>query len=260
MTAESPDVWKANLERAKKTMETFKEQAQLCGLILNTMWLMKDKLLDTLIAKWGKKELPPYQMFVSIYFVRNIMYLRGAYLLACGSLCEPSRDLLRTILETIMRGYLFIVNRKEAGLMYDQLMEKMKPEDRDFLRERKHWPFKFLLGELYTKATRRSLEKIIDKLSRSSHPSIRSAWLDLNYSEEGVKDCLDFILVLSYHNMQMMTESFLFFFDEDFKSAIKLTLKRIADFQKEVVILEPDKQKHSKKLRLKKGNFLEVLK
>lgn len=260
MSVKSPDVWEANLERTKKTMEIFREEAQLCSLILNSMWQMKDKLMNTIVTKWGRKELPPHQQFVAIYFVRNIMYLRGAYLLACGSLCEPSRDLLRTVMESLMRGYLFVVNRKEASLMYARVEGTITPEDRDFLQKRRFWPFKFLLGELYTKETRKSLKKVIERLSRSSHPSIMSAFVDLDYSEEGVKDCLNFILAFSYHNIHMMAEGFLSFLDEDFKITIRDSLKKIADFQEVIMILEPDKKEYSKKVKLSKGNFLEVLK
>ena len=159
-----------------------------------------------------------------------------------------------------MRGYLFIVNRKEANLMYARVEGTITPEDRDFLQKRKYWPFKFLLGELYAKETRKKLKKVVERLSRSSHPSIVSAFVDLDYSEEGVKDCLNFILAFSYHNIQMTAESFLSFFDKDFKDAIKTTMKKIADFQELIMILAPDKEKYSTRIELKRGNFLQVLK
>lgn len=256
------DVWEAHLERVKKTSDTFPELTQLCRLVLDSMWHMKDSLMNVVrdICVQTKKEAPPYQQFTSIYFIRNILYLQGAYLLACGSLCEPSRDLQRTITETIMRGYLFIVNKKEANLMHSLVEGTIEPKDRDYLRNRKYWPFKWLLGELYIKETRNSIRKFLRRLSRSSHPSIISAFVDLKYSRQGVEDCLNIILALSYHNMQMMAEGFLNILDEDLKNAIKSALKKIADFQEEIVMLEPDKEKYSRKIKLKKGNFIKVLK
>ena len=58
----------------------------------------------------------------------------------------------------------------------------------------------------------------------------------------------------------MMAEGFLSFLDEDFKITIRDSLKKIADFQEVIMILEPDKKEYSKKVKLSKGNFLEILK
>jgi len=254
------DIWEASLERAKKTANEFPRLTQLCRQVLESMWQMKDRLMNALTTQRKEKELPPYQQFVSIYFMRNIVYLQSAYLLACGSLCEPSRDLQRTITETIMRGYLFIVNRKEANLMNSLIEGTIRTEDRDALRERKYWPFKFLLGELYTKETRKSFKELLNRLSRSSHPSILSAFTDLEYSSQGAEDCLRMLLQLSYHNIQMMAEGFLAFLNGGLKEIIRSTLRDIADFQGEITLFEPDKRKYSQKIRLKKGNFIEILK
>ena len=256
----SLDVWEINFERVKKSAEMFPELTELCDSVLDSMWDMKDRLLNVVRTQWGDKELPPSQKFVSIYFIRNIMYLRGAYLLACGSLCEPSRNLQRTVTETIMRSYLFLVNPREANLMDSLIKGTIKPEDRDFLRHRKYWSFKFLLGELYTKEIRKSFKKILHRLSRSSHASIMSAFTDLKYSSQSVEDCLSMILALSYHNIQIIAEGFLGLLDDNFKDSTRKVLKEIADLQREITPFEPDKEKYSKKIKLKRGNFPKILK
>ena len=253
------DVWKDNFQRVKKTVNTFPELTQLCNLALESMWLMRNRWGNIIKTSWGNKELPPYQQFVSIYFQRNIMYLRAAYLLACGCLCEPSRALQRTICETILRGYLFIVNRKEANLMYSLIEGTIKPEERDALRNRKYWRFNFLLGELYTKKTRKSYKKLLkDILSPRAHPSIRGAFTDLQYSSQNVEDCLNMVLTLSYGNIQMMAEGFFDFLNNGLKDVIRTTLKNIAEAQKETTIFAPDKKIYSSKIKLKKGNFMEL--
>lgn len=58
----------------------------------------------------------------------------------------------------------------------------------------------------------------------------------------------------------MMVEGFLDFLDKDFKSATRMVSEKIADFQESIAMLEPDKEEHSKKIELKRGNFPEVLK
>jgi hypothetical protein len=251
------DFWKANFQRVKKTEKTFPKLTQLCIRVLESMGYIGKKW--GLLARARGKKLPPYQQFVSIYFQRNITFLRGAYLLACRSLCEPSRDLQRTTFETILRGYLFTVKKKEANLMYSLIEGTIKPEEKDALRKKKYWPFRSLVRELYTKETRKSCEKFYDRLSRSSHPSIMGTFADLRYSSEMVEDCLNTILALSYNNVQMMAEGFFDFLDNEFKEVIRATLKDIADAQEVIVIFEPDKEIHSSKIKLKKGNFMKVL-
>ncbi|KYK37508.1 MAG: hypothetical protein AYK18_09840 [Theionarchaea archaeon DG-70] len=246
-------------DRFKKTTDEFEKLSQFCSSVIASMWNMQDELRNALLTEWGFMELPPYQKFVSIYFIRNIIYLQSAYLLASGSLCEPSRDLQRTITETILRGYLFIVNEEEANRMDSLIKGTIRPKDRDLLRKRKYWPFKFLLGELYRRDTRKALKKFLERLSRSSHPSIMSAFTDLAYSSQSVEDCLNIVLMLSYHNIQMMAEGFLSFLKNSFRNVVRSTLKSIADFHGEIVLLEPDKRKYSDRIKLKKGNFVRIL-
>lgn len=251
------DIWKGYSQRTRRTAKKSPELTQLCSRVLESMWHLRNKL--GLCAHARGKKLPPYQQFVSIYFQRNITYLLGAYLLACGSLSEPSRDLQRTIWETILRGYFFIVNKKEANLLYSLMEGTIKPEERNALRKRKYWTFNFLIGKLYTKETRKSCKKLYGRLSRSSHPSIMAAFIDLQYSSEMVEDCLNLILALAYGNIQMMAEGFFDLLDNDLKGAIRTTLRDIADAQKEITIFEPDKKIHLSKIKLRKGNFMKLL-
>ena len=209
---------------------------------------------------WGPKELPPFQQFVSIYFSRNITYLQSAYLLAVGALCGPSRDLQRTVFETILRGYLFIVDHKEADLMYKYVEKKLGKQEMVTLRKRNLWPFNFLVKRLYSRETRKQHRKVFEELSRFSHPSIVGAFKDLNYSKSEVEDCLNIILCLVYGNIQMLSEGFFDFLEPSLRKTVKETLLEIADAQGIVALFEPDQKQWSPKIKLKKGNFMHTLK
>jgi hypothetical protein len=112
------DIDKNYLERTRRTFKTYPELTRVCRTILDSMWNMKSELKDTIRTNWGPKELPPYQQFVSIYFFKNMIYLRPIYLLGSEGSCSPAFDLQRTVYESILRGYFFIVNEDEANLFY----------------------------------------------------------------------------------------------------------------------------------------------
>ena len=239
----------------KRTIITFPELTRVCSDALASMWVMK-KELEGVFRKL-MRELPASQKWVSIYFFGNMIYLRAAYFLACEGSCRPSWDLQRTAYETILRGYLFIVDESEADLLHSYLEGNV--EARKILRKRNFYPIDFLQSQLYTPSSRRSHKKIFKELSYFSHPTIRGAMLDLQYSEENVKYCLNGVLYLTYGTVQMLTEGFFDLLDEPLRAAIKDTLEKIANFLKEVPIFEPDQERWSSKIRLRKGNFLAVL-
>lgn len=218
------------------------------------------RLLRANIKKiWGAKELPLFQQFVSIYFTRNNVYLRSAYFLTCGGLCGPSRDLRRTVYETLLRGYLFIVNNKEADLMNSYLNGTIGSEKLKKLRRRKFWPFRFLVGQLYTQRTRKIHKKLYEKLSRFSHPSIFAVRKDLEYSESEVEDCLKMNLSFAYGNVQMMAEGFFDFLDLSLKQKVRETLFEIADYLGEIPTFEPDQERWSARINLRSHDLLGIL-
>jgi hypothetical protein len=221
---------------------------------------MTKVLTRNINTRWENKKFPPYQQFVSIYFVRNLVYLRSTYLLACGAFCGPSRDLQRTIYETILKGYLFVVDQQEADVMYSVINGTIESKELKALRRRRFWPFEYLINRLYLKETRESNKKFYEALSRFSHPSIKSVYHDLEYSKTEVEDCLNVILSLTYGNIQMMAEGFYDLLDSTLKRMIRESLFEIADFQGETGLFEPDQERWFPKIRLKKGNFLHILK
>ena len=97
-------------------------------------------------------------------------------------------------------------------------------------------------------------------LSRFSHLSIRGVLKDLDYSESEVEDCLKVILAFAYGNIQMMAEGFFDFLDPSLKQKVKEALFEIADYLGEVVLFEPNQKRWLKRIKLRRGNFLQVLK
>lgn len=241
----------------RRTINTFPELTRVCSDALASMWSMKKELGAILKTKWGDKELPSYQQFVSIYFFRNMVYLRGAYLLACEGSCGPSSDLQRTAYETILRSYLFMVDKSEADLLYSYLEGNAKA--RKILRKRNFYPINFLRSELYAPSSRKLHKKIFEELSRFSHPTIQGAMLDLQYSSKNVEGSLKMILALTYGTVQMLVEGFFDLLDARLKATAKETLEKIADFLKVVPLFEPNQERWSSKIKLKRGNFLAVL-
>jgi hypothetical protein len=241
----------------KRTANTFPELNHVCADSLSAMWIIEKQLRDAVTTNWGSKELPPYQQFVSIYFFRNLVYLQGAYLLACEGSCGPSRDLQRTAYEMIMRSYLFIADKKEATLMYSHVEGDAK--SRDILRKRKFYPIEPLISKMYSPASKKAHKKLFGELSRFSHPTIQGAILDLNYNAENVKDCLNMILALTYSAIQVLSEGFYNLLTQQLKVTVKETMERIADVLKFVPVIEPDKKGFSSTIRLRKGNFLKIL-
>jgi len=253
------DIQRDFIEKAKKTADLFPELVFICESSLACMWHMKREWENIMMTKWGERELPPMQKWVSIYFFRNMTYLRAAYILAREGSCSASRDLQRTIAETIWRGYLFIVDEKEARLYASLIEGTIKPEDRQTLKKRKYYPFDFLLKRLYKPKTRKSFYELFSDLSRFSHPSIIGIFTELQYPKSQTEDCLKVILALIYGNTQMLAEGFLELLDAPIKETVKNALKTIASYLHEHPLFEPDKEDVISKIRLRNGNFLMVL-
>ncbi len=126
--------WKFLFERVKKTVETFNELTGKCETTLRTMWLIEDEIMK--LAKERGKVLTAQKTFVLAYFRRNTIYLQASYVISAMAFSSPSVNVQRTVYETILRGYLFIIIPAEARLYYDNL-GTVKEED--FLKSRRFY-------------------------------------------------------------------------------------------------------------------------
>ena len=195
-------VWEFYLDRVNRTIKTFADLNQLCEDAIKAMLLVHNKLYETLKCR-GKK-LPPQQAFVSLYYWRNIIYLQSAHALTCMGFTDPSMNLQRTVYETVLRGYFFIVKEDEAERYYQALQTE---EELSYLR----WlgP-SFLQRNLYALKTRSQHNKLYKEICITAHADIRGIGLDFPlYHERRVADRLKFVLSLTYGNLQMVSECFL---------------------------------------------------
>jgi hypothetical protein len=253
-------VEKNYVERTRKTLKSYPKLAKVCRTVLDSMWSMKDELRVAIRTNWGAQELPPFQQFVSIYFLRNLVYLRPIYLLGCEGSCSPAYDLQRTVYEMILRGYLFIANKDEANLFYSYIEGTITSEEKRNLEKRRFYPTKFLWSQLFEGNAIKSHENIWRELSRYSHASIRGAMRDLEeYFGSDVEDCLKMFLSLAYGNIQMMAEGFFDLLSPSLEQHIKGALGETAGFLGEVPLFEPDQERWSAIIKLRKGNFQTVL-
>lgn len=251
-----PKDWDFLLERVKKTEEKFRNLTEMCETIFKFMWYMDGKIWEK--AKKIGTPLPNVESFVAAYYRRNMIYLQSAYILASMCFSYPSMSLQRTVYETILRGYLFIVDPKEANLYYLNLRTDKEEE---FLRSRKWYGHKFLSDRLFEIEMGKKHRTFYKELCISSHAEIKGTLHDFpKYTEKDVKDRLRVILSLSYGNIQMMTEAFYDFLDSSLRGTIKDALKEILESMRgQVPLFEPNKKKYSSQIKLKKGNFMDVL-
>lgn len=156
--------------------------------------------------------------------------------------------------ETLMRGYLFTVEPKEAEEYFKVIGTK----------EEESYQFKkgasFLRKKLYTDATSQKHRNLYKMLCISAHPGIKGAARDYPaYLSNRIEDNFKMILCLIYGNIQMMAECFTDFLDTKTRTVIKGSMENIASNLGSIPLFEPDKEPYSSRIKLGRGNFLKVL-
>jgi hypothetical protein len=235
----------------KRSVKTTEKQslAETCEIVLNSMWFLEDKIAEKLRKKGDP--LDPCHSFVLAYFRRNIVYLQSTYILSSMGFIHPSINLQRTVYETMLRSYFFIVNPKEANQYYAHLRTD---EEEKFLKSRKRYSQWFLADKLFKSETKDAHRLFYKHLCISAHAEIKGLLKDFpKYDEKGIEDNLKVVLSLSYGNIQVVSEAFLELYDESLKKFIKEILVRIAQLTKSKPAFEPDKDRWASKLRFTKS-------
>jgi len=236
----------------EKTAEIFKSLNQECEFAFKSMWLINNDLGQ--IFKQRGKQLTSQQTFVSIFFKRNIVYLHSAHILASIGFIDPCTSLLRTIYETILKGYLFIIKNEEAEEYY----KVIGTENEEKYQNKRG--ASYLRRELYTPEAQEKHRLLYKELCIPAHANIKGAGLDFpRYAEKRVEDNLKVILSLSYGNIQMMAEEFITFLSPNLKRVIVITLESLAKSLGSIILLEPNKKEYSTNIILKQGNFYSIL-
>lgn len=252
----SLDDWRFLLGRVERTKKTFSKLTDACETALKIMWLLEKEIMET--AKKTGKMLSPSQTFVLSYSRRNAVYLQSSFILAAMAFSHPAISLQRTVYETILRGYLFVVDPTEASLYHSAL--RTDKEER-FLREREYYGHTYLCKRLFKAGSIELHRRFYKELCVSAHAEIKGLLVGFpEYREKQVEDRLEIISSLSYGNLQMVTEMFLDSLDSALKKVIRNILKEIViSLGNKVPLFEPDSDVYASKVKLRKGNFMAVL-
>jgi len=251
----SEDYWNFYNERARTVKNDFEILNGLCETGFKSMWFIEQRLGEILKARGMK--LPPFQSFVWAYFRRNILYLQSAHAILCIGFYSPSKNLQRTVYETILRGYLFLADHEEADSYYSNLGTN---KEEQFMYRRKHYGHSFLVKKLYGPDSRDKHRLLYRELCISSHAELKGLLLDFpKYHRNSTEDLLKMLLSFMYGNIQMLGEDFLDLLDSGLKNIMRTILKEIAETLKNIPLFEPNNSLYSSKIKLKKGNFLEIL-
>jgi hypothetical protein len=251
---EDERVWVDYLKNINKTINGSAILNQTCEDTIKAMNLIDAKLLNAVLKQWGRRKLPNDQIFVSIYFKRNISYLQSSYALASIGFIDPSLNLSRTVFETLLREYLYIVDPKEAEEYFQ--VNGTKNEEAYYSQK----GVGYMRKKLYSEEMNTKLKMFYGVLCTYSHPDIRGAGLGYpNYSLTLINDNFKTILSLMYGNIQVLAECFSSFLDAELIEIVKTTLENIAFDTKHIPLFEPDNQPYASNLRFKKGNFETLL-
>jgi len=193
--------------RVERTRANFPSLVKVCSEVIAFQWKIRN-LFSMRVKEPGSGESPPHQQFIMIYFARNAIYLRAAFTLAQEGSTSPCYDVLRTVFETILRGYLFALAPDEAKLMYGYIKNALTSEQQKDLKRKAFFNFDYNLKRLWDDKDIDKINQVYRQLCRFSHPSVLGAELDWRYSKNSVKDCLRMTSSLSFGNIQVLMEGF----------------------------------------------------
>lgn len=233
------------------------------------------------------------ELFISTYFMRNITYLYSAYESARIGNTMPSYNLQRTVLESIIKGYVFVVDEDIADRCYVTTASYLKPNDeyRDNLLNKilqkntlepifidsskkilnnnikdsdkiglirkinQYSKFKDNLDILFINKLNDDWEKLYGQICKPAHPSVDGVMSDLLLNMNKTKECIEVILILSYMNMFMFLEVYYKDATPDLKNIFKDQFKVIHETLKQVPSFIPNIQVKNNKLNLKNEDY-----
>lgn len=247
-------VWQDYLLYVDRSINRLAIVNQGCEDAINSMKQIDEKVYADVIKNWGYKQLPNERVFAMVFYKRNMSYLQSAYILASIGFVGPSSNVTRTAFETLLRHYLFIVEKQEAA-EYFQVIGT--PQEYKYHREK---GMSYMRQKLYSAERGKVLKELYSILCTFSHPDIKGSNLDYpNYTIKQVEDILRTILYQIYGNIEAFAESFYSLLEVPSKELIKQALENISFDNGHVPTIEPDVEPYASQIRLKNGNFLQVL-
>jgi hypothetical protein len=189
-----------------------------------------------------------------VFYKRNIAYLQSAYILASIGFVGPSANTTRTVFETLLREYLFIVDKEEANEYY-RIIDTTQETPYNIKKG-----LKYMRDKLYSDSRNQTMKEMYSLLCSKSHPDIKGSNLDYpNYSLPQIEDIMRSILLQMYGNIEVFAEGFYDLLDSALKSFIKQSMSSIAFDTGYTLAFEPDIEPYASLIRLKNGNFDRVL-
>ena len=219
------------------------------------MWRIETQLFE-ILGKKGKR-LPPTDVFVSIYFKKIRAYLQSAHILTCFGFVNPSASLQRMVYESILRGYYFIVEPNQARLLYaktdTEVVDDVMAAEQD-----RSLGKGAIAGKIYETVKDKKLYALLCEMSHPGILGVNQDFPTLNFVE--IESNLKTGLLLSYGSIQMLSEVFMDRYNNELKVLVKETMQNaIINADHQVPTIEPDKSCYSSIIKLKKGNFLDIL-
>jgi len=283
------------IEKREKEIEETIDVIDDVEFILQEMWFsgaLMEKLFIRYIPKFSS------ELLINTLYFRNIGYLTSSYQLAKIGFVMPSYNLQRTVLESLVKGYLYIVEEEVSDMHFiiTMLDKKMDSYDKDILKSiikkntlsekyiefadnilnnktsekglmkhviktiKKYSDFNRNIDLLYTKSKETKYRDLYRRMSVTAHPSSYGVFDDLTYNKIGVLESLELILLLSYNNMQMFLEQY-YSKIEDYEllKLFKYSMNRIINKLNQVPNIEPNKKIYNKKIIFRNANFNDIL-
>jgi len=287
-------IWIFLKKREKEIEETINVIDDV-EFILQEMWF-SGALMEKLFLRYIPKVSS--EILINTLYFRNVTYLTSSYQLAKIGFIMPSHNLQRTVLESLVKGYLYIVEEDLSDMHFivTMLDKKLDSVEKDILKSiiiknvlpekyiicannllsnkipkkelkkkvinriKKYSNFNKNIGLLYKKSRVNKYRDIYRKISTTAHPSSFGVITDLTYNKIGIINSLELILLFSYANMQMFLEQYYpQIRSQELLKLFKDSMNHIINTLNQVSNIEPNKQIYNEKIRFKTANFNDIL-
>jgi len=174
-------------------------------------------------------ELTTTQQFNLAFYYRLLAYLTAACNATHYWLWSPSRDLLRTCFEMVVKGLFFIAYPEEA----EKVKKRLEAGDEkafDYSITRT------LLPKLYKKEKKVDHEKFYKAICPYSHADIQGAILNFKDNAKERQDCVGIICALEYASIILLRDSFTVFINPQLDEEMEKVVQRL----QKCILMAPD--------------------
>lgn len=283
-------IWTVIEEREREIQERL-DVLDVVEEVLQEMWISCKLIID---FNKNKKFNNSSELLINTYYFRNYQYLFSSYELGKKGFTMPSHNLQRTVLESIIKGYIFILNKDISDKffittsadindndpyyknMLKTIIEKNNLDEffiisakkilsnnigeddkKELMRKINNYnKFEYNIKKMYKSETHDHWNGVYKQICRTAHPSVWGVITDLRFDIDIIKNNMEFILFLCFMNMFMFLEMFF----EDIKSKelinlFKTQLSKIDNTIKPIPYFVPNNYEYMKKIKFKEDNY-----